>query len=328
MPTTGLPIIMDSPSRRSAAITMAAPSAGPIFKNKTFFFFDWDGTIESLQTTPQAGVPSAAERTGDFGEVCAAYGGTFDSTGMCSNPNGQIWDPYTNTYNPDLGGGVASAFIPFNNMATYASPGNPKLDGTPYQLSGAPGDLIDPVAQKMMNLFPSPTFRVALFTTTGSRPGRTTAVSNQFDIKIDQRFSQSNLLTGKFSHFWTTARPATIASRISSILAREARTSPLRHLFALDDTQTFSPTLLLDVTLGFTRGSERISNYPPAGSKNPPADPLTTLGFPSYLDDSGYVGVPSMFIGGGYFSAGYQSMGSDPYGNYKQGQDTGELTAR
>ena len=29
----------------------------------------------------------------------------------------------------------------------------------------------------------------------------------------------------------------------------------------------------------------------------------------------------------GYFSAGYTSLGSDPYGNYKQGQDTGELTS-
>ena len=105
---------------------------GPIFKNKTFFFFDWDGTYSVSQATPQAGVPSNAERGGDFGEVCAAYGGTFDSTGMCSNPNGQIWDPYTNTYDPNLGGGVASAFIPFNNMATYASPGNPKLNGTPF----------------------------------------------------------------------------------------------------------------------------------------------------------------------------------------------------
>ena len=75
---------------------------------------------------------------------------------MCSNPQGQIWDPYSGTYDPTVGGAVASTFIPFNNMATYASPGNPKLDGTPYQLSGAPGDLIDPVAQKMMNLFPMP----------------------------------------------------------------------------------------------------------------------------------------------------------------------------
>ncbi len=49
---------------------------------------------------------------------------------------------------------MASTFIPFNNMATYASPGSPYLDGTPYQLSGTPGDLIDPVAQKMINMFP------------------------------------------------------------------------------------------------------------------------------------------------------------------------------
>jgi len=43
---------------------------GPILKNKTFFFFDWDGTLASTMGTYQAGVPSAAERTGDFGELC------------------------------------------------------------------------------------------------------------------------------------------------------------------------------------------------------------------------------------------------------------------
>ena len=41
--TTGLPITMDADSR-PAATTMAAPIGGPIFKNKTFFFFDYDGT--------------------------------------------------------------------------------------------------------------------------------------------------------------------------------------------------------------------------------------------------------------------------------------------
>ncbi len=34
-----------------------------------------------------------------------------------------------------------------------------------------------------------------------------------------------------------------------------------------------------------------------------------------------------MFIGGGYYSAGYTSAGNDPYGNYRQGQDTGQLSA-
>ena len=57
---------------------------GPIFKNKTFFFFDWDGTRSSNLGTYQAGVPSAAERSGDFGEMCAPNGGTFDSAGLCS----------------------------------------------------------------------------------------------------------------------------------------------------------------------------------------------------------------------------------------------------
>jgi Carboxypeptidase regulatory-like domain len=297
---------------------------GPIFKNKTFFFFDWDGTHQVSQTTPQAGVPSAAERTGDFGEVCAAYGGTFDSTGMCSNPNGQIWDPYSNTYDPTIGGGRASTFIPFNNMATYASPGNPKLDGTEFQLSGAPGDLIDPVAQKMMNLFPQPNIQGGTIYDNWIASGSSLFVSNQFDIKIDQRFSQSNLLSGKYSQFWDTTTGYNCFGNYIDPCAGGPNQSP-SHLFALDDTQTFNPTTVLDVTFGFTRGSERISSYPPAGSKNPPADPLSALGFPSYLNTAGYIGVPSMFIQGGYYSAGYQSAGSDPYGNYKQGQDTGDL---
>jgi len=56
---------------------------GPILKNKTFFFFDWDGILASSMNTYQAGVPSAAMRTGDFGEVCTSQGGSYNSTGMC-----------------------------------------------------------------------------------------------------------------------------------------------------------------------------------------------------------------------------------------------------
>jgi hypothetical protein len=298
---------------------------GPIFKNKTFFFFDWDGTRNVSQTSPQAGVPTAAERTGDFGVVCATYGGTFDSTGMCSNPQGQLWDPYSGTYDPTVGGAVRSTFIPFNNLATYASPGSPRLDGTPYQLPNTPGDLIDPIAQTMMNLFPQPNIPGGTIYDNWIASGSNLFVSNQFDVKIDQRFSQSNLLTGKYSQYWDTSTNYNCFQNFMDPCAGGPNKTP-SHLFAIDDTQTFSPTLLLDMTLGFTRGSERISNYPPAGSKNPPADPLSTLGFPSYLASSGYIGVPSMFIQDGYFSAGYQSAGGDPYGNYKQGQDTGELT--
>src|SRR5207249_10957429 len=51
---------------------------GPIFKNRTFFFFDYDGLTQTGLDTTRAGVPSDAERAGDFGELCAANGGTLD----------------------------------------------------------------------------------------------------------------------------------------------------------------------------------------------------------------------------------------------------------
>jgi hypothetical protein len=52
--------------------------SGPIWKNKTFFFFDYDATRQSSMGTYQAGVPTDAERNnGDFGVVCTAQGGTL-----------------------------------------------------------------------------------------------------------------------------------------------------------------------------------------------------------------------------------------------------------
>ncbi|MBI3477723.1 MAG: TonB-dependent receptor [Acidobacteria bacterium] len=94
------------------------------------------------------------------------------------------------------------------------------------------------------------------------------------------------------------------------------------HLFAINDTHTFSPTLLLNLTLGFTRGVWHINAYSPHGV----ADPLAELNFPSYLDSNGFKGVPAIFIDQ-YPSAGYTNIGTDPYGNYRLGQDTGQLAA-
>jgi len=41
--------------------------------------------------------------------------------------------------------------------AAMPAPAIRNLAGTPYQLSGAAGDLIDPIAQTMMKMFPEPT---------------------------------------------------------------------------------------------------------------------------------------------------------------------------
>jgi Carboxypeptidase regulatory-like domain/TonB dependent receptor len=294
---------------------------GPIIKDKTFFFFDWDGTRASSLNSYQAGVPSTAERNGDFGEVCGAQGGTFNPNGLCSVAQGQIWDPYSGSYDPNVGGPVRTAYIPFNNVATYISPGNSKLNGTPYQLPLHPGNLIDPVAQKMMNLFPSPNLAGGNIYDNWIASGAGRSYNDQFDIKIDHRFSERNLLSVKYSQEWNHNTSFNCFKNFTDPCSSGANQGTA-HLFAINDTHTFSPTLVLTTTFGFTRSAMLIDAYDK--SLNP--NPLSTLGFPSYLQTNGFLGVPPMFIGGGYFSAGFTSTGGNPYGNYMQGQDVGQLT--
>ncbi len=301
---------------------------GPVLKNRTFFFFDYDATLQTSAGTYQAGVPTVAERTnGDFGAVCTAQGGSFNSQGECSVAAGQIWDPYTGVYvaNQQGAGPVRSAFIPYNRIGDYSSPGNPKLAGTPFQLPGGRGNLIDPVAKRLMNLFPLPTpnFVNPTIYDNWIGSGAGSFPNNQFDIKIDHRFSQKNLLSAKYSQQWASA----VAYNCFQNFADPCAGGPNRtgaHLFTLNDVHTFSPTLQLTAILGFTRGMERISAYNGDGGVT---DPLSKLGFPEYLNANGFIGVPAIFIDqNSYYTAGYTNIGGDPYGNYKQGQDTGQLT--
>lgn len=305
-----------------------ATIGGPIIKNRTFFFFDYDGTRSSNLSTANAAVPTALMRTGDFGEVCTAQGGTFDNTGLCSVPAGQIWDPYSGTFDPNAGGAVRSTFIPFNNIATYVSPGSPNLPPNLEPAAGVAGNLIDPVALKMMALFPEPNAPAGGIYNNWFGSGSSRSYNDQFDIKIDHRFTQNNLLSAKFSYQYSHGTGSLDCFKNFADPCQGGPGWTNAHLFALNDSHTFSPTLLLNVTLGFTRGVWHIDSYNPHGVN----DPLATLGFPSYLDSNGFKGVPSIFIdssvyppaGGGGSGT---SIGTDPYGNYRLGQDTGQLSA-
>ncbi len=296
---------------------------GPIKKDKAFFFFDWDGTRSSDMGTYQAGVPSVEERAGDFSELCAAYSGTFNAAGQCSAAGGQIWDPYSGTYETPANGPAGayrSAYIPFNNIANYSSPGSSVLDGTPYQLTPSPGNLIDRVGQKMMSLFPMPNYSGGGIYDNWTASGASLSANDQFDLKIDYQFNEKNLLSVKYSEDWSSYTPYNCFKDYADPCGSGPDNTGAQ-LASINYTKTFSPTLLLTSTLGFTRGTEYILAY----NKSLNSNPLGTLGFPSYLGSNGFQGVPAMFIGD-YYSAAFTSMGNDPYGNYVQGQDTGQLS--
>ncbi|MFL6352653.1 MAG: TonB-dependent receptor domain-containing protein [Bryobacteraceae bacterium] len=299
---------------------------GPIRRDKTFFFFDYDGTRSRTASTHQAGVPSAAERTGNFGELCGYAGGSFDANGLCSSGDGQLWDPYTGVYNNDADGPVRSGFIPFNNIATYTSPGSPVLNGTPYQLPARPGNLIDPVAFKLMQLYPLSNENVGSAAynpyTNWIGSGSNQGSNNQYDIKIDHRFSDKDLLSvkysrqGNFSHgfncFGNFADPCT-----------SGPTTQTAHLASVNLTHTFSPTLLMNLALGFTRGA--VWTHSIAGDYKD-LDPVSLLGMPSYINASGVPFIPAISLNTGYSQPiSGTSIGTQPWSYLRQGQETYHL---
>jgi Carboxypeptidase regulatory-like domain len=223
---------------------------GPIRKNKTFFFFDYDATRQRTFASANAGVPTATERTGDFGELCTLRGAGFDGAGQCTDPAGQLWDPYSS--DPALGVPVRSTFIPFNNLATFQSAGNPKLAGTPFQPAAVPGNLIDPVALKLMQMFPMPTQSSGTFNDLASNwfgSGVNRSSNNQFDVKVDHRFSERDLLSVKYSQQWGNSHNFDCFQNAADPCTGGPVDSTA-HLVAINETHTFAPNLLLNVSKG------------------------------------------------------------------------------
>jgi hypothetical protein len=94
--------------------------SGPVIKNRVFFLFDWDHTINhGGATVTTTTVPTAAMKNGDF-------------TGLAP-----IYDPTTQV--------VSGTTV---TRASFASE---------YGSNAIPSGMIDPVAQKLQALFPAPT---------------------------------------------------------------------------------------------------------------------------------------------------------------------------
>jgi hypothetical protein len=308
--------------------TFGATIGGPVFRKRTFFFFDFDGMRDKSPAFYQLGVPSEAEKTGDFGELCTGKGGNFDGMGKCSLSAGQIWDPYTSvldkTNNP-----LRQNFIPFNNMATYSSPGvvNPPAGYTAAYPGAGAGSVIDPVALKIMQGFPKENTGqpgqanynpYANYAHSGVSPNN----NNQWDLKIDHHFSDTNNISARYSHRSNPSQAAPCFGPSKFDPCTQGPVYNTAHLFSFNYNHVFSNATVLAANYGVTR-----TNFGAPGNSGayPSMDAPTDLGMPSYMDDSAIKGYPLITFGGeGYlgFTGNQYAIGSQPWASYKQGQDS------
>ncbi len=285
------------PLNSSGNNTFGGVLGGPIKKNRTFFFLTYNGNRSRTTQTNAAGVPSQVERNGNFAELCTAG---FGSSGLCNNPSGQLWDPYTGVYNSSLGGAVRQSYIPFNNLAAYTSPGPPPGAGSSISLPRAPGNLIDPVAARMMTYFPLPNVGVGtsaynpynnyISSTTGN------SYNDEFNIRLDHRFTGNDLLTGKYDQIMSGGTPAKCFNNVMDPCSNGPGTG-LGEQLSLTYIRTLSPTTVATVNLGFVR-NHNIS--PGAPAQYPDFNPVTDLGLPNYVTRSGKIAAPLVSYSGGY----------------------------
>jgi hypothetical protein len=218
---------------------------GPILRNKLFFFVDYQGTRAVEPSTQSAGVLSAAERAGNFAELCTSTGATFNGAGLCSNPQLQLFKPSAGT------APGARPAIPFNN------------------LTGA-GLALSPAAKAIVNS--------ALYPLANSGNNQLTYAQrkitnqDQGDIKIDWQLSAKDHLFGRYSQ-QDVENPTTE----TYVLANNGITSfsyPLKN-GVFDWTRNISEHVINDARAGF--------NYFPInqGFSNPTGQNLPqTFGIP------------------------------------------------
>jgi hypothetical protein len=138
---------------------------GPIRKNRTFFFFGYEGRRLGVGGSIILTVPTSLQRAGDFSQTRNAAGAVV-----------AIYDPNTTQVV------------------------NGKQTRTQFPGNVIPQSRLDPVALKMLNYFPSPDRPPTLIT--GANNFQTNNVtwtnSNYYTGKVDHVFSEKDRLTGRY----------------------------------------------------------------------------------------------------------------------------------
>lgn len=228
-----------------------ATLGGPIIKDKTFFFIDYEG-FRVIQATPQLStVPTPAEIGGDFSSFLT------NTPAPQVDANGNV---IPNSVALDCSGKPTFFGEVFNSRRTQPSTLNPAgFCGVPIAVNGAgvptnifPKGSIDPLAARLAALFPAPNVNLAGGNFL-SEPKKTQGRDNG-DVRIDHRFSQSDSIFGRFSYEnQPSFTPAPFLNELDGGAFSDGSEDDSFRSIALSETHIFSPNLVNEFRLGYNR---------------------------------------------------------------------------
>jgi len=256
-----------------------ATAGGPVIKNRTFWFTDYQGTliratggqVPGLGTSAIDTVPTPAMKTGDFSQELGAAQGT-DPLGHAIR-GGQIYDILSTRANPSGSGEVRDPF-----------PGNI-----------IPVSRMDPVAMKIVSLYPNPNQNLTAAIPASNYYAVTNAAqqNQQFDIRVDHKLSDKDNLFGSVS--WSDEFKTSSPVLPSFLDSSRVYISNLSRNAVLSYTRVWTPTIISESRVAFSR----LVAY--AESNNYQADAYKTFGIGGFdpFESNGQLsngGIPNLTL--------------------------------
>jgi len=231
-----------------------ATLGGPIIKDRTFFFVDYEG-LRIREASPQLLlIPTPAMRGGDFSSF-------LDLTTPVIDP-----DSGSNVLdcagNPTYEGEIFNTRLTQTTPVSGSYPGG--LCGVPVGVTGGgvPTNIfpstgpnaINPVAAKLAALYPSPTPNFSFGGNNFLVDPKKSTDQNNFDVRIDQKISDRDDFFGRFSY---ETQPIFTPSPFSNELDGGGFTAGQQdnsyRSLALSENHQFSPTLINEFRFGYNR---------------------------------------------------------------------------
>ncbi|HTH52686.1 MAG TPA: TonB-dependent receptor [Edaphobacter sp.] len=195
---------------------------GPIFKNKLFFFVDYEGGRYHQGGQGTATVATAKMRNGDFSEL-------LDPKFMCSPGRActakslvQLYDASSPAYKPYVG----NLNVPITNPVAQYLYAHPELYPLPNQapVVGTPA------------------------TRNYTAPTRNTRQNDQGDIKVDWKMTEKDNLSVRYSQ----SENVITTTPVLLITFPVSPKTPVKGI-AINEIHTFNSSLVNELRIGFTR---------------------------------------------------------------------------
>jgi hypothetical protein len=231
-------------------------------KNRTFFFFNYEGFQQRRAATQVITIPNLAWRSGDL------------SRNLDGTPLPQIYDPYT------------------ERQTGTDVQGRPIYTRNPFANNQIPANRMPEYVRAYIDLWYPPSLLPMnnLNTSNYINSTQSKREDNQVHTRIDHKFSDNNNFFGRFS--WSDIfqqDPRNLPNAFGATYNKYIGVT-------LSDTHVFSPTTILDVRLGYLRANlgqgpthKFIEVYQNAGLDNVPTN-FREFDFPVNFNVTGITG--------------------------------------